>query len=105
MKIETLYFDSSFNSFLRWQANMNRIHEFDDYRQAVFEEILDTECDTIKEYRRAAGRVAKRMVRVVISDNATDISSYAIHRNTDSEEPEDEVMARMIYHRRARKMA
>lgn len=89
---------------MRWQANMNRIYEFDDYRQAVFEEILDCEVSTVKEYRRIAGRIAKRIVRHSIAENQSDISSYAIHRNSEDEEPEDEVMARFIYHGKARKI-
>ena len=105
MNVEKLYFDESFTSFLLWLANKNIVDEFDDFRQEVFAEIIERDCDSLADCKRAANRIVKRISRNALRpDGDLDISMLAYNRHTEDEEPQDEVMSRLIYHGKARKV-
>ena len=98
MNIEELYLNDSFNNLLVMIANQRRITNFDDYKQDVFLEIIDCDYLNMKQFKRAARRVAQRYI-----DNRTvDVESLsAIDENGDIE-THDETMARLVYHGKGR---
>lgn len=101
MKIELLYDDAKFNRYLRRNAMLNRISEFDSYVQATMLEIVECGYSEFNDCRRAAGRVAKRMSP---DRKDFDVAFFAVHRNRKDEEQLEHVMGRLIFEGKAKKV-
>ena len=99
MNIETLYENEAFNNLLVKIASDNKIYEFDDYKQDVFLEIIDKNCKTLKDFKRAANRVGLRYYRL---KKESDIINYAYMDDNGQLESADEVMGRLVYDQKAR---
>ena len=95
MDIVELYENEQFNNLLGVIAERNKIRDFDDYRQDVFLEIIDTNCKNMNSYRKAAQRVGLRYYNA-----KTDIDIDSLSYFNENGEPEtyDETMARLVYH-------
>jgi hypothetical protein len=100
MDIVELYTDESFNNLLDGIASKKKIKDFDDYRQDVFVEILDTGAKTRKQYANCANRIASRYYRSAFQE---DIYNYGINEDGEYYENEDDIMSRLIYHGKASK--
>ena len=98
MDIVNLYSDEKFNNLLDMIAAKNKIKDFDDFRQDVFLEILDTDCKTEKSCLSAARRVGMRYYRSAFQE---DVYNYGIKEDGEYSESEDEIMSRLVYHKRA----
>lgn len=101
MNIAALYEDDRFNDTLVYLAQMKNLRDFDDFRQSVFFEILDSGSGTYRECLKAANRVAKLYGRNEYGD---DIMNYAYENDSGDFETDDEVMSRMIHEGRAVKV-
>ncbi len=98
MNIEELYLDDSFNNLLVMIANQRRITNFDDYKQDVFLEIIDSNYNSMKQYKRAARRVGQRY----IDNRSLDIESLSEVNESGEIESADETMSRLVYHGKGR---
>jgi len=101
MTITELYGDDRFNNLLVSLANKKRISDFDDFRQDVFLEIIDTNSKNDKSFKSAANRVADRYYRSQIEDDAM---MYAYTDDNGSMESEEEVLSRLVFDGKARKL-
>jgi hypothetical protein len=102
MNIEELYEDSQFNNLLVMMANEKRIVDFDDFRQDVFVEIIDSSASNMRQYKKAAWRVASRERYRTMLAGDTDIASLAYENENGELEADDEVMARLVHSGRGR---
>lgn len=94
MTVDELAYDERFDNLLEMIANQRRIIDFDDYRQDVFLEILDTGAEDGREFKRAARRVADRYRRARVD---ADIEAYALVDEDGQSETAEEAMSRMVY--------
>jgi predicted RNA-binding protein Jag len=60
--IEELYEQEEYNNYLVMLANKNML-EFDDFKQDVFLDIIDSRAHTEKQYSLIADKIAKRTKR------------------------------------------
>lgn len=97
--ITELYYNDNFNNLLIINANRKKIYNFDDFKQDVFLEIIDTNCKTMKACKTVANRVAKRHGDMTTE---VDIMDLAYEDDNGMRETSDEAMGRLVYHNRAR---
>ncbi len=102
MNIEQLYEDEAFNNLLVIMSNEKRIVDFDDFRQDVFLEIIDSKAKNMKAYKRAAWRVADRERYKMKIASSYDIESLSYINENGEPETHDETMARLVYHGKGR---
>ena len=101
MNITELYCNDSFDNLLVIIANQRRIKDFDDFRQDVFLEIIESNYSTMQECKRAARRVGQRYAA---GGNYFDISDISLTDESGVIESEDETMSRLIYEGKARQV-
>ena len=101
MQIETLYEDDSFNDLLVNYATNRGIYAFDDYKQDVFLAIIEDGVQTRSQCTRIADKIAKRYSR---TDSGDDIMHYAYSDDEGNTESDDEIMSRLVYEGKARKV-
>lgn len=75
MSIDELYADNAFNDFLVYTANKNLL-EFDDYKQDVFLEIIESGADCERLYKRAAWRVRDRNKKKEIKNKTISVDAF-----------------------------
>ena len=80
LDIEELYENRQFEEYLSKIASKNLL-DFDDYRQAVFTEILQLQCNTAQECKRSAWRVRERMKTYDMRER-----HYSFNEHWDSDE-------------------
>lgn len=75
MFIDELYNDDGFNNFLVYTANKN-MFGFDDYKQDVFLEIMESNAKSNKEYKKAAWRVRDRNKKREIDNKTISLDAF-----------------------------
>ena len=98
MDIIKLYSDERFNNLIDKLASKKKIKEFDDFRQDVFLEIMESGAETREKCIGCANKVASQYYRSAFEE---DIYNYGINENGEYRETEEEIMSRMVYHGRA----
>ena len=93
-----MYSDEKFNNLIDKLATKKKIKEFDDFRQDVFLEIVESNAKTRSQCITCANRIAWRYYKSAFED---DIYNYGINEDGEYRETEEEIMSRMIYHGRA----
>ncbi len=99
LDIVELYEDDQFNNLLNMIAEKNSIRDFDDYRQDVFEDIIQRGCKNMTDYRRAARKIGMQYYR---ANKDIDIESLAYENENGEIESADETMSRLVYHGKGR---
>ena len=86
--VEDLYFSESFENLLKMLSRKARVKivDYEDFKQDVFLEILDSNIDDRKGADRVAKRVAQRWNREYESslDNQGNVLRYSYNDNIDS---------------------
>ena len=98
MNTTELYCDDKFDDILVWLANKKRIADFDDFKQDVFLDIINSGYTKMADFKKSANRVASRYYD---TDPGVDASSIALYDESGVIESEDETMSRLIYNGKA----
>jgi len=90
MDITELYMNEKFNNLLVVIANKEKISSFDDYKQDVFLDIINSGVIKYSQFEKSAWKIGLRYYREIIDQDI--INEF---------ETEDETMSRLIYNGKA----
>lgn len=98
MDIVKLYTDEKFNNLIDSVAAKKKIRDFDDFRQDVFAEILESKASNRARCVSCINKIASQYYRSAFED---DIYNYGINEDGEYRETENEIMSRLIYQGKA----
>jgi len=93
-----LYCDKKFNNLLDIIAAKEKIQDFDDFRQDVFLDIIETNAKSYEDFKKCAWKIGLRYYRSAFED---DIYNYGINEDGEYSETEDDIMSRLVYEGKA----